>query len=197
MDFFLSMNDVTQILSDIHQGAATDKLLPLVYRELRRLAAQKMASERLDHTFEATALVHEAYIRLVNSQTSQHWNGLGHFYSAAAEAMRRILIESARRRSALKRGANNLQRVPLDLVEPITHSTDTRSAEKMLAVDSALNRLADLDPAKAKLIELRFFAGLTIEEAAEAMQISTATANRMWAFARAWLQTEIESSNNF
>lgn len=191
------MNDVTQILSDIHQEEAPDKLLPLVYRELRRLAAQKMASERLDHTFEATALVHEAYIRLVNSQTSHHWNGRGHFYSAAAEAMRRILIESARRRSALKRGANNLQRVPLDLVEPNSHSTDTRSAEKMLAVDSALNRLTDVDPAKAKLIELRFFAGLTIEEAAEAMQISTATANRMWAFARAWLQTEIESSNHF
>lgn len=191
------MDDVTQVLSDVHQGAAPDIILPLVYRELRRLAAQKMASERLDHTFGATALVHEAYIRLVNLQTSQHWNGRGHFYSAAAEAMRRILIESARRRSALKRGANNLRRVPLDLVEPISHSTDTRSAEKMLAVDSALNRLADLDPAKAKLIELRFFAGLTIEEAAEAMQISTATANRMWAFARAWLQTEIESSNNF
>ena len=190
------MSEVTRVLLDMQQKASPNTLLPMVYRELRRLAAQKMASERFDHTIEATALVHEAYIRLVNVQTPQQWNGRGHFYSAAAEAMRRILIESARRRCALKRGANRMQRVGLDLVEPVSHSTDSRSAEKMLAVDSALKRLAELDPAKAKLIELRFFAGLTIEEAAEALQISTATANRMWAFARAWLQTEIESSSN-
>lgn len=188
------MSDVTQILSDIEKGAASasDALLPLVYRELRRLAAQKMASERSDHTIDATALVHEAYIRLVDVQTPQHWNGRGHFYSAAAEAMRRILIESARRRSALKRGADQIQRVSLNTIEPLKISANTTVDDKMLAVDKALTRLAAMDPMKAKLVELRYFAGLTIDEAAEALQISTATANRSWAFARAWLQTEIQ-----
>lgn len=188
------MSDVTQILSDIEKGAASasDALLPLVYRELRRLAAQKMASERSDHTIDATALVHEAYIRLVDVQTPQHWNGRGHFYSAAAEAMRRILIESARRRSALKRGADQVQRVSLNSIEPLKISANTAVDDKMLAVDHALTRLSAMDPMKAKLVELRYFAGLTIEEAAEALQISTATANRSWAYARAWLQTEIQ-----
>ena len=192
------MSEVTRILSNIEQGAAnaSDELLPLVYRELRRLAAQKMASEKSDLTIDPTALVHEAYIRLVDVQTPQHWNGRGHFYSAAAEAMRRILIESARRRSALKRGANQQQRVSLDLIEPSTIPADAVAADKMLAVDHALTRLATQDPMKAKLVELRYFAGLTIEETAEALQISTATANRAWAFARAWLQTEIRSFGN-
>lgn len=192
------MSEVTRILSDVEQGAAnaSDELLPLVYRELRRLAAQKMASEKSDLTIDATALVHEAYIRLVDVRTPHHWNGRGHFYSAAAEAMRRILIESARRRSALKRGANQQQRVPLNSIEPCAIAADTVTADKLLAVDQALTRLATLDPMKAKLVELRYFAGLTIEETAEALQISTATANRSWAFARAWLQTEIRSSGN-
>ncbi len=192
------MSEVTRILSNIEQGAAnaSDELLPLVYRELRRLAAQKMASEKSDLTIDPTALVHEAYIRLVDVQTPQHWNGRGHFYSAAAEAMRRILIESARRRSALKRGANQQQRVSLNSIEPCTIPADAVTADKMLAVDRALTRLATQDPMKAKLVEFRYFAGLTSEETAEALQISTATANRAWAFARAWLQTEIGSVGN-
>ncbi len=189
------MNDVTRILFDIEQGGvnAAEELLPVVYRELRRLAAQKMASEKSDHTIDATALVHEAYIRLVDVQTPQHWNGRGHFYSAAAEAMRRILIESARRRSALKRGADQKQRVSLTSIERIAHAPHGSASDKLLAVDEALKRLAAHDPVKAKLVELRFFGGLTIDEAAEALQISPATANRAWAYARAWLQTEIQS----
>ena len=192
------MNDVTRILFDIEQGGvnAAEELLPVVYRELRRLAAQKMASEKSDHTIDATALVHEAYIRLVDVQTPQHWNGRGHFYSAAAEAMRRILIESARRRSALKRGTDQKQRVSLTSVELIANPSHGSTADRMLAVDEALTRLAAHDPVKAKLVELRFFGGLTIDEAAEALQISPATANRAWAYARAWLQTEIQSATD-
>lgn len=187
------MNDVTHILCEMQNGSphAAEELLPLVYNELRRLAHRKMAAERVDHTGQATGLVHEAYIRLVDVETPPHWNGRGHFYAAAAEAMRRILIESARRRSAVKRGGE-IKRVPLDDVR----ASEDESSGQALAVDSALSRLADHDPVKAKLVELRYFGGLTIAEAAEAMQISTATANRHWAYARAWLQTEIRSGSD-
>jgi RNA polymerase sigma factor (TIGR02999 family) len=187
------MSDVTRILSDIERGRprAAEELLPLVYRELRRLAARNMASERSDHTMQATALVHEAYIRLVDVETPQDWKGRGHFFAAAAEAMRRILIDSARRRSALKRGSE-LKRIPLDEIE--VGGTD--SADKVLAVDAALSRLTKHDPIKAKLVELRYFGGLTIDEAAEAMGISAATANRHWAYARAWLQAEMISATD-
>jgi len=189
------MNDVTRILSDIDQGKpnAANELLPLVYKELRRLAAQKMAREKPDLTIDATALVHEAYIRLVDVATPQQWNGRGHFYSAAAEAMRRILIESARRRSALKRGASLTQRIPLHTIDCGDVGSLDSSTEKILAIDAALTRLAIQDPTKAKLVELRYFGGLTIEEAAQTLEISTATANRLWAFTRAWLQSEVQS----
>lgn len=180
--------DVTRILADIEHGdpAAAEQLLPLVYDELRRLAAMKMASERPDLTVQATALVHEAYIRLVDTATPQHWNGRGHFFAAAAEAMRRILVESARRRSAQKRGGDR-QRMPLEAVD-VGHPN---AAEQLLALDAALSRFAQRDPVKAKLVSLRYFGGLTIEEAAKALGVSTATANRHWSYARAWLQTEI------
>ena len=185
------MNDVTRILYEMQNGSphAADELLPLVYNELRRLAHRKMAAERPDHTAQATGLVHEAYIRLVDVETPPHWNGRGHFFAAAAEAMRRILIESARRRSALKRGGE-FKRIPLD---DIDEGHDESSAQ-VLAVDAAVSRLAEHDPVKAKLVELRYFGGLSIAEAAEVLQISTATANRHWAYARAWLQTEIRST---
>jgi len=207
------MSDVTLILSQIESGdpSAAEQLLPLVYRELRRLASRKMASERSDHSIQTTALVHEAYIRLVDVETPRHWKGRGHFFAAAAEAMRRILIESARRRSALKRGSK-LRRVPLDSIEVgrievadfdvggfEVVGLDVCSAEsdgKVLALDAALSRLTKHDPSKAKLVELRYFGGLTIDEAAEALGISTATANRYWAYARAWLQAEIGSATD-
>ena len=192
------MNDFTRILSEISRGSLTaaDDLLPLVYRELRRLAAQKMGGEKSDLTIDATGLVHEAYIRLVDVDTPQQWNGRGHFYSAAAEAMRRILIESARRRSASKRGSDRMRRIPLHSVECKDITSCENSADRILALDAALLRLAMYDPKKAKLVELRYFGGLTIDEAAESLQISTATANRLWAFTRAWLQTELQSEPN-
>lgn len=182
--------DVTRILADIEHGdpAAAEQLLPLVYDELRRLAAMKMAAERPDLTVQATALVHEAYIRLVDVAAPQHWNSRGHFFAAAAEAMRRILVESARRRSAQKRGGDR-QRVTLEAIDVGTGE----EAEKLLALDAALTRFAQLDPLKAKVVSLRYFGGLTIEEAAEALGISTASANRYWTYARAWLQTELST----
>ena len=184
------MSDVTQILSAIEQGDqhAADQLLPLVYDELRKLAAARMAQEAPGQTLQATALVHEAYIRLVDVEKAQHWKSRGHFFAAAAEAMRRIVIDSARRKASLKRGGS-LQRVALDQIEIAT----SEPPDKLLAVDEALIRLAQHDPVKAKLVELRFFAGLTIDEAALAMGVSAATANRCWAYARAWLQAEMAS----
>ena len=184
------MSDVTHILSSIESGdpAAAELLLPLVYEELRKLAAQRLAQEQSSHTLQATALVHEAYIRLVDVEKAQHWKSRGHFFAAAAEAMRRIVIDSARRKASLKRGGN-LQRAALDQIEIAT----SELPDKLLAVDEALIRLAQHDPVKAKLVELRFFAGLTIDEAALAMGISAATANRYWAYARAWLQAEMAS----
>ena len=161
---------------------AASRLLPLVYDELRRLAAQKLAQEKPGQTLQATALVHEAYLRLVGAEPAQPWNGRGHFFAAAAEAMRRILVENARRRHSLKRGGGHvrcdLDGLQLAAPEPV---------EDLLALDEALNRLAALDPIKAELVKLRYFAGMTIEEAADALGVSSATAKRYWNYARAWL----------
>lgn len=185
------MREVTRILSAIEEGdpSAAEQLLPLVYDELRELADAKMANERPGQTLEATALVHEAYLRLVGNGRETHWNSRGHFFAAAAEAMRRILIDNARRKRALKRGGQ-AKRVDLDAVE----LADRAATDKLLALDDALTRLADKDPVKGELVKLRYFAGLTAREAAAALGISTATADRYWAYARAWLQNEIDAS---
>ena len=184
------MDEVTRILSAIEQGDlhAAGQLLPLVYDELRSLAAQKMAQEAPGQTFQATALVHEAYIRLVDVEKAQHWNSRGHFYAAAAEAMRRILVENARRKKALRRGGDR-QRLDLDLADP----SAPRLSDDLLALDEALEKLAAKDQGKAELVKLRYFAGLTMEQTAETLGISLATANRWWNYARAWLHQEISS----
>ena len=178
------MNHVTQALDAVVRGEpeAAGRLLPLVYDELRRLAAQKLAHEKPGQTLQATALVHEAYLRLVGGDPARPWNGRGHFFAAAAEAMRRILVENARRRRSLKRGGGLVRREldDLQLAAP-------EPAEDLLALDDALNRLAGVDPVKAELVKLRYFAGMTIEEAADALGISSATAKRYWTYARAWL----------
>jgi RNA polymerase sigma factor (TIGR02999 family) len=182
------MSEVTRILSAIEQGDphAAGQLLPLVYNELRKLAAQRLASEKPGQTLQATALVHEAYLRLVGGDPAQHWNSSGHFFAAAAEAMRRILVEGARRKSRLKHGSQH-QRLELesDCVLSPGPSLD------LLALDEALSRLAETEPAKAELVKLRFFAGLTMPEAAAALNVSLATAERYWTFAKAWLFAEL------
>jgi RNA polymerase sigma factor (TIGR02999 family) len=182
------MSEVTRILSAIEQGDphAAEQLLPLVYDELRRLAAARMAHEKPGQTLDATALVHEAYLRLVGAGANKRWDGRGHFFAAAAEAMRRILVENARRKKSLKRGGDR-HREELDgdrLVAPMPR-------EDLLALDEALARLADRDPVKADLVKLRYFAGLTLDQAAAALSLSPATADRYWAYARAWLHQEI------
>ena len=181
------MSDVTRILTAIEHGdvKAVNELLPLVYEELRRLAAQKMSQEQPGQTLQATALVHEAYIRLIGSE-NRNWSGRAHFFAAAAEAMRRILIENARRKQRLRRGGAR-QRVELDdAYLPIEEPP-----EDMIALDEALAKLAAEDSTKAELVKLRYFAGLTIEQAAEMLGISRATADRYWSYARAWLFHEI------
>ncbi len=182
------MTDVTQILNAIEQGDphAAQQLLPLVYDELRRLAAEKMAQERPGQTLQATALVHEAYLRLVDEDKARHWNSRGHFFAAAAEAMRRILIEQARRKQRGRHGGGR-KRLDLDRRDP----ADEQSGDDFLAVDEALERLAAEDAKVAEVVKLRYFAGLTIEETAAAMGISVRTANRHWAFARAWLYQQL------
>jgi RNA polymerase sigma factor (TIGR02999 family) len=184
----LLMSDVTQILSAIDQGDphAAARLLPLVYEELRKLAAVRLAQEKPGQTLEATALVHEAYLRLVGGVKDQPWNGRGHFFGAAAEAMRRILVENARRKQALRRGGDR-QKVDIGPLQPAA----PRISDDILALDEALNKFAEHDPVKADLVKLRYFAGLTIEQAAEALAISPATAHRYWNYARAWLHQEI------
>jgi RNA polymerase sigma factor (TIGR02999 family) len=184
------MGDVTRILADIEQGdpQAADKLLPLVYDELRRLAAQKMSQENPGQTLQATALVHEAYVRLVDRDQSQNWDSRGHFFAAAAEAMRRILVDAARRRQAQKRGGD-LERIHLAEVQG---QSDEEQVD-LLALDDALKKLQELHPDKAQLIKLRFFAGCTLEETAEIIGVSRATAQRNWAYARAWLFGELQS----
>ncbi len=181
------MSDVTRILIAIEQGdaEAADKLLPLVYEELRRLAAQKMSQEPLGQTLQATALVHEAYIRLVGAE-NQNWSSRGHFFAAAAEAMRRILIENARRKQRRKHGGGR-QRVDMDDADVAIEGPAT----DIIALDEALAKLTIEDPVKADLVKLRYFAGLTIEQAAKILQISRATADRYWSYARAFLFHEI------
>jgi len=178
------MSDVTRILSQIESGdpAAAEQLLPLVYDELRKLAAARLAQEKPGQTLQATALVHEAYLRLVDQQVAQQWNSRGHFFAAAAEAMRRILVNRARDKGRQKRGGS-LQRVDLDAIEI---ALDT-PAEDLLALDEALQQLAATDKLCADLVQLRFFAGLTLGEAALALGMPGRTADRHWAYARAWL----------
>jgi RNA polymerase sigma factor (TIGR02999 family) len=182
------MDDVTQILSQVESGdpIAAAKLLPLVYDELRRLAAHKMAQENPGQTLQATALVHEAYIRLVGSEKRQHWDSRGHFFAAAAEAMRRILVEQARRKGRLKRGGE-LVRHDLQEFEIVTQV----KPDEIVAVDEALRKLESQNTAAAQLVKLRYFAGMTIPECAEAMDISSRKANQLWAYARAWLLAEM------
>jgi RNA polymerase sigma factor (TIGR02999 family) len=178
------MSHISRILSDIGQGnaAAAEELLPLVYRELRRLAASKMKHERPGQTLDATALVHEAYLRLVDKDAAQHWDSRGHFFAAAAEAMRRILIERARRRAAAKHGGK-LHRVDLEQL----NVADERRSQELLALNEALSELERHDAPAAQLVKLRYFAGLSHTDAAEAMGISRRVADRLWALARAWL----------
>ena len=182
------MSDVTRILSQIESGdpSAAEQLLPLVYEELRKLAAAKLAQEKPGQTLQATALVHNAYLRLVDVKEAQHWHSRGHFFGAAAEAMRRIVIEQARRRGRLKRGGER-QRVDLDSA----CSIEEPPSLDILALDEALTKLAAMEPAKADLVKLRFFAGLTMPQAADALGVSLATAERYWTFAKAWLHSEL------
>jgi RNA polymerase sigma factor (TIGR02999 family) len=186
------MNEVTSILSVIEMGdpKAAGELLPLVYDELRRLAAQRLADERPGQTLQATALVHEAYLRLVGPGDQQGWSGRGHFFGAAAESMRRILVENARRKKRLKRGGD-LQRVDID---EMVESTD-RADERILAVHEALDRLNSEDPQAAQLVKLRFFAGMSITDAAGVLGISRASAYEQWAYARAWLRCAVEDTD--
>ena len=185
------MSDVTRILNAIEQGDGkdADKLLPLVYEELRRLAARKMLREAPGQTLQPTALVHEAYIRLVGSQ-DRNWTGRTHFFTAAAEAMRRILIDNARRKKSLKHGGAhrkvNIDNVEIAIEEP---------SEEIIALDEALAKLALEDPVKANLVKLRYFAGLTSDQAARILDISPSTADRDWAYARSWLRFEMDEAD--
>src|SRR5262245_8851101 len=187
------MADVTQILSAIEAGdpKAAAELLPLVYEELRSLAAQRLAAEKPGQTLQATALVHEAYVRLVGGGQPREWNGRGHFFAACAEAMRRILVETARRKGRQKRGGEG-RRVDLVVQEPAVE----RPAADLLAVDEAVTQLALSHPENAELVKLRYFAGLTLAEAAAALGISTATADRRWRYARAWLARRLAQADD-
>jgi RNA polymerase sigma factor (TIGR02999 family) len=184
------MSDVTRILTAIEQGdpKGAQELLPLVYDELRRLAAQRLAREAPGHTLQSTALVHEAYLRLVGSN-DPGWTGRNHFFTAAAEAMRRILVDNARRKKAERRGGR-LRRVNLDNVDPTDDSVGA-PADELLSLDEALSRLASHDHVKAELVKLRYYAGLSLEEAGQALGISRATAARYWDYARSWLYAEL------
>jgi RNA polymerase sigma factor (TIGR02999 family) len=185
------MSEVTDILSTIEHGDphAADQLLPLVYDELRRLAKQKLAREKPGQTLDATALVHEAYLRLVDTDTVQHWNSRWHFFAAAAEAMRRILVERARHQRSLKAGGGR-HRLALADIEPAAPPPSV----DLLALNEALDKLERHDARKAALVKLRFFAGLTIAQAAQALDIATSTADEDWAYARSWLRLELEGS---
>jgi RNA polymerase sigma factor (TIGR02999 family) len=189
------MSEITRILSAIEEGDphAAAQLLPLVNDELRKLAAQKLAQEKPGQTLQATALVHEAYVRLVGSgdavDRDQRWDGRGHFFAAAAEAMRRILIDRARQKRSQKRGGAR-KRLDVDAIDLAT----TAPPDQLLALDEALVKLARGDPAAARLVELRYFAGLTVDEAGKALGMSTATAYRHWNYARAWLHGELQGT---
>jgi RNA polymerase sigma factor (TIGR02999 family) len=182
------MPEITTILSAIDSGDphASEQLLPLVYDELRKLAAQKLAREGPGQTLEATALVHEAYLRLIGAEAPQAWSSRGHFFAAAAEAMRRILVENARRKQRIKHGGE-CQRVNLETIDLPTRMP----SEELLALDEALTGLKEHDAVKAQLVNLRYFSGLTIEQAAEVLGISRTTAHRHWTYARAWLHQQM------
>ncbi len=185
------MSDVSRILCALEGGdlQAADRLLPLVYDELRRLAEQRLAREAPGQTLQPTALVHEAYLRLVGSDPEQPWQGRGHFFAAAAESMRRILVENARRKKAIKRGGGRRrQQIDPDQVAAPEVSED------LLALDEALGKLAQADPQAAELVRLRYFAGLTIQEAADVLGVSPRTASSYWAYARAWLLMALENA---
>jgi len=186
------MSDVTHILSQIEQGdpQAAEKLLPLVYDELRKLAAAKLAQEKPGQTLQATALVHEAYLRLVGGDGAEKWDNRGHFFAAAAEAMRRILLDQARKKQSQRRGGD-LQRQPLDDIEIQTSEPQL----DLLAADEALEKFQRIDAVAAQLVKLRFYAGLTIPQAAAVLSISTATADRYWAYARVWLHAELTKAD--
>jgi RNA polymerase sigma factor (TIGR02999 family) len=182
------MNEVTRILSAVEQGdpQAAERLLPLVYNELRKLAAQRLAQEKPGQTLQATALVHEAYLRLVGGDESQHWDSRGHFFAAAAEAIRRILVENARRKGRLKRGA--------EFARHDVHEIEILAPGKpadILAIDEALCKLESTNDVAARLVKLRYFAGLTVKQAAEALGVSSRKADQIWAYARVWLLAEI------
>jgi RNA polymerase sigma factor (TIGR02999 family) len=183
------MGDVTRILAGIEHGdpSAAEQLLPLVYDELRKLAALRLTQEKPGQTLQATALVHEAYLRLVDVQQAQHWNSRGHFFSAAAEAMRRLLVEKARRKKRLRHGGGR-HRLDLDAELYVSNEAD----DSLLALDEALGRLAAEEPETAEVVKLRYFAGLTIEQTAAATNISVRTVNRHWTYARAWLYEQLK-----
>jgi RNA polymerase sigma factor (TIGR02999 family) len=187
------MSEVTRILSAIEQGdaRAAEDLLPLVYQELRSLASQRLARERPGQTLQATALVHEAYLRLVDVKNVQSWNSRGHFFAAAAEAMRRILVEQARRKRRGKHGGDR-RRVGLDEADLVAEPP----SDDLVALDEALGRLEAADPLAAGLVKLRHFAGLTMAQAAEALGVSLRQAERNWAYARAWLHRELSADNS-
>jgi RNA polymerase sigma factor (TIGR02999 family) len=184
-----SVSNVTQILSQIESGdpKAAEQLLPLVYDELRKLAAAKLAGEKPGQTLQATALVHEAYIRLVDQTVPQQWENSRHFFAAAAESMRRILVERARQKQSVKRGGHH-KRVDLDAVEPIVLPI---ACDDILGLEEALQKLEQTDARKAELVKLRFFAGLTVAQAAQALGISATTAENDWTYARCWLRLEM------
>jgi len=186
------MSDVTQILGQIERGdgQAAEKLPPLVYDELRKLAAEKMAHEKPGQTLQATALVHEAYIRLVDVDKAEHWNSRGHFFAAAAEAMRRILVEQARRKSGPEAGGRH-RRVEMSHVDPEVQ----KPTLDLLALNEALDKLAAKDPRKAELVKLRFFAGLTNEQAAETLGVSARTAYTEWTYAKTWLRVALSDAS--
>ena len=186
------MAEVTQILNAIEQGDphAAEELLPLVYDELRKLAAQRLSKEKPGQTLQATALVHEAYLRLVGAQKVQSWGSRGHFFAAAAEAMRRILLNRARDKKRAKRGGER-RRVDLDRIEIALDTSD----EQLIALDEALSQLAAEDPDAARLVNLRFFAGLTQKDAAVSLGLAPRTAERQWAYARAWLHAELKKGD--
>jgi len=187
------MTKITEILSGIQRGdsGASDQFLPVVYEELRKLAAAKLANEKPGQTWQPTALVHEAYLRLVGADNAQHWNSRGHFFGAAAEAMRRLLLNRARDKGRLKRGGH-LTRIDFDSVQ---FAIDT-PADSLLAVDEAIAALGEVDPDSAELVKMRFFAGLTLDESAAALGISHSTAKRRWLFARAWLYDALRQADD-
>ena len=188
------MSEVTQILSQIEQGdpGAAEQLLPLVYGELRRLAAAKLVNEKPGQTLQATALVHEAYLRLVGGEPDKNWDSRGHFFAAAAESMRRILIDRARRKQSLKHGGDRKQ---VDLKPAIEPAVLPLACDDILGLDEALQKLEQKDSRKAELVKLRFFAGLTVAQAAQALGVSATTAENDWTYARSWLKLEMSGGS--